>query len=273
MLERSWRPSWRRWSPQPGGRRSGGDHDGLVLVGGLIDLVRVELVLAVVVRLVVAPRARPPARAQPPARLGLWLGRLAPARRRAPAPARLRAPARPRRRLRRPARARPRARARRSADRQALRGRSPPALERPSTGRSSVRASLLARGAGGRVGPLRGRQCTQVDRPPMTSYFASRMAGTRKPATPAPRLTSPNRTNTRVTLVSAASTPPTRHRHGHRAEDEREPEADDPTHQRRRRPLLEQRLARDDEDHVRDAQPDRRARARPEVAGQPTAGS
>ena len=52
--ERSWRPSRRRWSPRPGGRRSGGDRDGLVLVGGLIDLVRVGLVLAVVVRLVVA---------------------------------------------------------------------------------------------------------------------------------------------------------------------------------------------------------------------------
>src|SRR3954452_319451 len=50
---------------------------------------------------------------------------------------------------------------------------------------------------------------------------------------------------------------PEGHRDRHRPEDQGEPEPDDPPHQLRRRALLEQRLARDDEHHVGDPLPER----------------
>ena len=116
----------------------------------------------------------------------------------------------------------------------------------------------MGRGAGASV-PKAPRR-----RPPRTRQ-ASRTAGTRSPARPAAAVTSPKSAMTGAGPNTWPSTDPTRHRDRHRPEDQREPETHHPAHQRLRRPFLEERLARDDEDHVGDALPDGEAHRQRQV--------
>ena len=89
--------------------------------------------------------------------------------------------------------------------------------------------------------------------------------GPREPAVrPARPRTSPaRRSRHRPTPNALTSKPLTAIAHRQRREHEREPDPDHPADHVAGCPLLEQRLARDDEDHVRDAGPDRQARGRP----------
>ena len=133
-------------------------------------------------------------------------------------------------------------------------------LRRPLGSISHPVVSLLARPS--ILRSARGRQCTQgsahrpMPRSDVLSVYASRIAGTNQPASPVTSVTSPKKAMTDVAGTAMIIRLPTPIATRHRPEDEREPEADHPAQQRGRRPLLEQRLARDEEDHVRDAGPE-----------------
>ena len=88
-------------------------------------------------------------------------------------------------------------------------------------------------------------------------------AARRGPPRPSPARRQPSPAPART---SCAEHRPQQHRDRHRPEHQREAEADDPAHQLGRRPFLEQRLARDDEDHVCHALPERQPEGDGQVA-------